>query len=337
MKQLVIFCLLCLYFSSAHSAIIIFSNGDTINAEVIERTDTSIKISHSAMGEIDIPTNQISTIDGKVFAAKPIDPPEAQQIDVASAEQQADTKESGETKKIDESSGLFGVNYRPLRDWEHKLGGGFNGKNGNTNTETRHVEYRGNFENKQKRWDIRAIYDFNDGDEDDAQNEYYLQDTRDWLRPDSEWFYFASGKYEWDEFSSWDYRITGVAGSGYEFIKRKDLLVLGRLGLAAKQTVGGSNPGLDPEFMLGGDVNKTFSDVHSVKFKTAFFQGLSNTGWRNISTLDWDIVVNELWGLGLNLGLENEYESIPDDGDVNNDFKYKLSFVWAWGGKDGDS
>jgi len=341
MKRLAIFCFLSLYLTNAHGAIIQLSNGDTINADVIERTDTIIKISHPALGIINLPTGQITAIDGQVFAAKAVKVTDTEQVAKSPADQPSlktaavDNNQPKEIKKIDEDIGLFGFNYRPLKGWEHKLGGGFNGKQGNTNTTTAHVEYRGSFENELKRWNIRSIYDFNEGDENDAQNEYYAQATRDWLRPGSPWFYFADGKYEWDEFKSWDHKITGILGSGYEFIKRRDLLLLGRLGLAGQQTVGGSNPGLSPEIMFGGDVNKTFSEIHSLKLKTAFFQDIEDRdSWRNISNLDWDIILNRIWGLGLTIGLENEYESMPDTGDVHNDFKYKLSFVWAWGGKE---
>ena len=343
MKRLAIFCFLLLGMGNAHSAVIQLSNGDTINADVIERTDKTVKISHPVLGTIDLPTGQITSIDGKVFAAKAAKVTDSEQTAKSPADQQSiktaavDDNQPKEIKKIDEDSGLFGFdfNLRPLRGWEHRLGGGFNGKQGNTNTTTAHVDYRGNFENKQKRWILRSVYDFNEGDENDAQNEYYIQVTRDWLRPDSQWFYFADGKYEWDEFKSWDHRVTAILGSGYEYIKRRDLLVLGRLGYSSQITEGGSDPGYTPEFMFGGDVDKTFSDVHSLTLKTAFFQDLTDSAsWRNTSNLDWDIVVNRLWGLGLTIGLENEYESQPDLGDVHNDFKYKLSFVWAWGGKE---
>jgi len=327
--------------NSAHSAIIQLSNGDTINADVIKRTDTIIKISHPVLGIIDLPTRNITAIDGQVFAAKVVKVTEDEQVAKSGADQKSsktvavDDSQIKEIKKIDEDSGLFDIHLRPLKNWEHKLGGGFNGKQGNTNTTTAHIDYRGNFEDKGKRWAIRSIYDFNEGDENDSLNEFYAEATRDWLRLGHPRFYFATGKYEWDEFRSWDYRILGTLGTGYEYIKRRDLLVLGRIGIAGQKTVGGSDPGLVPEFMFGGDIDKTFSEIHSVTLKTAFFQDFTNSeSWRNTSNLDWDIVISRLWGLGLTLGLQNEYESIPDVGDVNNDFKYKLSFVWGWGGSD---
>jgi len=318
MKQILLFLSLSLVFFSAQAAVIQLQNGDTINADVLERTDTEVKIMHPALGELTLPTAQITSIDGQVFAAIATETSEiTADVDVA-------------TLPTEEDTGLLGLDIDLFPGWEHKIGAGFNGKQGNTNTQSAHAEYRGFFEDEKKRWELRSVYDFNKGDEDDAQNEFYAQATRDWLRPNSEWFYFAFGKYEWDEYKSWDHKLSGTLGTGYEFIKRDDLLVLGRLGLAGEQEIGGPGEGFTPELMFGGDIRKTFSEQHSLMLKTAFYQSLDDTGWRNISNLDWDIVIDRALGLGLKLGLENEYEDQPSGDDVHNDFKYKLTLVWGW-------
>jgi len=320
MKKIFFILSLSLVFSSAQSAVIQLKNGDIINAEVLERSDSEIKIAHPAFGEISIPTAQVTSVNGLAFTV-------ATETAVEEIKENIDTAELA----TEEDPGLLGFNVDLFPGWEHKLGAGFNGKQGNTNSQSAHAEYRGFFENEQKRWEIRSVYDFNDGGDDDAQNEFYAQATRDWLSPDSEWFYFAFGKYQWDEFKSWDHKVSATLGTGYEFINRKDLLLLGRLGLAGEQTVGGPEPGFTPELMAGADFKKTFNEQHSLAAKTSFYQSFDNTGWRNISTLDWDISIDKLLGLGLRLGLENEHESQPDGNDVHNDFKYKLSLVWGWG------
>ncbi|RLA22569.1 MAG: hypothetical protein DRQ61_05990 [Gammaproteobacteria bacterium] len=322
MKRFALFCFLSLCFGVSHSAVIQLSNGDTINADILERTGSDIKISHPAMGKIALPIEKITTIDGKILATPAV---------ISENEQSPSPHQPDENEEADKGFHFFDSNFRLLRGWKHKIGAGFNGKQGNTNTTTIRAEYRGNFEDQLKRWDIRTVYDLNSGDENDAQNEYYVQATRDWLRPDSLWFYFAMGKYEWDEFKNWDHKIGGTLGTGYEFIKRQDLLLLGRFGFSIQNTIGGSDPGLDPELMFGGDMDKTFSEIHSLKLKTAFYQSLTDSSsWRNITNLDWDIVVNQLWGLGLTISLQNEYESRPDAGDVESDFKYNISLVLGW-------
>jgi len=338
MKYLLVFFALIFVIGNANSAVIELSNGDTIHADILKRTDTSITISHPALGEINISTTQLNTIDGKVFASSPSSEnektaktPNTDQQEIKTADA-SDSNPTEQVTKTDEHSGLFGTNFRLLRGWSHKVGAGFNGKRGNTDSTTMRIDYRGRYEDERKRWAIRSIYDFNAGDENDASNDFNFRATRDWLRPDSPWFYFATGNYEWDEYKVWDHRITGTIGTGYDIISRKDLLLIGRLGIAGQQTIGGTDPGFVPEFMFGGDVDKTFSDMHSLKLVTAFFQSLqSSGGWRNITNLDWDIMLSrERSGLGVTVSLENEYESQPDPGDVNNDFKYLFKLTWNW-------
>jgi len=325
MKNIIFFCLLYISLGCAQSAVIQLSNGDTINADVIDANINNIKISHPVLGSINLPAQQVISIDGKTIAAETNKEPAIKTLvlDKSTPEEEVAENEAND--------GFSLSDLRLMKDWNHKFGGGINGKSGNTDTTIARIESRSSLENELRRWDIRSVYSYDSGDDTDAENEFYIETTHDWLRPGSPRFYFTGAKYEMDRYSNWDHKLTGTVGLGHEYIKRKDLLVLGRVGLVGRETVGGSDPGFNPEMMLGSEMRKSFSKVHSLNLKTAFYQSLTDSSWSNTSNLDWDIVLHQLWGLGLTIGLKNEYESDPDDGDVHNDFKYNLSFLWSWG------
>jgi hypothetical protein len=45
---------------------------------------------------------------------------------------------------------------------------------------------------------------------------------KDWLLPGEDYFYFANGRYDWDDFQDWDSRWSGFGGIGYQFLRIAD-------------------------------------------------------------------------------------------------------------------
>lgn len=72
MTRFILFSLLTLFPIIANSATIKLSSGDEINAEIIERTDTYIRVKHSVLGVLTIEKKQIIAIDNlKVIPSEP--------------------------------------------------------------------------------------------------------------------------------------------------------------------------------------------------------------------------------------------------------------------------
>lgn len=309
MKQTLIIALALLALPLLSSAATIkLLTGDEINAEIIEQTDSYLKVNHNALGELTISLDKIISIDGKSLPAE--------SMAVSEAEKERKTNR------------FFGLNI--LSDWERSFTLGLNGKEGNTQELNFHTALETDYEDNHKRWDFGVYYNFSEKEGDKTRDDLKINLTRDWLLPDSQWFYFVTGQYDQDKFKSWDYRITGIVGAGYEFIETENFSLIGRAGLAAKKNYGSEDDGFEPELMLGLDTDWTISKVQSLVFKTEFFLPFEQAGdFRNLSRLDWKFKLDTTMDLSFKLGLENEYETVVDDGEKNNDFRYRAALVWG--------
>ena len=290
---------------SSEAASIKLVTGDEINAEIFEETDSYIKADHRVLGKLMISRNQILTIEKNI------------QINADSA-----------IKDEKKDNGLLGT--RLLTNWQRSLTIGLNGQEGNSDALDFHVAFDANYKNDKKRWDIGTDYNFSEEDGESTQDDLNVHFTRDWLLPDSEWLYFTSGKFERDKFESWDYRLSGVGGIGYEFIDKESFLLVGRTGIAGTKKYGSDENDFKPEMMLGLNSDWEISKVQSISFSTVFFAPFDQfDDYRNHSKLDWKFKLDTEMDLSFKLGLENEYESIVDDGIKNNDFKYRAALIWG--------
>jgi hypothetical protein len=67
----------------------------------------------------------------------------------------------------------------------------------------------------------------------------------------------------------------------------------------------------------------------SLNLKNNYYPSLRSIGdWRNSTMLDWKFDLDYYKGLHILLGLRNEYESMPDDGQQKDDFVYNFSLGW---------
>ena len=292
--------------SMAQATVIELVNGDSLNADVLKRTADKVVVSHAVLGEVSLSTAQVLTIDGVELAAMAA--PEVEVTEV--------------------KSGVF--NSRILRGWDRSFAAGFNGSKGNSDTMAIYAGLNATYEDDYKRWKFNSSFDSSENQGDKTKSQFYAGINRDWLIQGSKWFYFAGAKYDWDEFKDWDYRLTGLLGGGYQFVKTDTRSLLGRFGLAGKQNFGGGNSGFTPEAMLGIDADWVLSDKQSLHFTTEFYAGLETMGeYRNITKFAWKILVDEGWDMKLNLGFDNEYESEVGDGVEKNDFKYRAALEWG--------
>jgi hypothetical protein len=144
---------------------LVLANGDRINGEIVEWSVRSVVIDHPQLGEIRLALDELAIDTGE--------PP---------------------------SPGLFGTDF--LRGWERTLSVGANGKDGNTVNENLNVALDMDYDDDFKRWRVDGRYFY--ASEDNATTDSYgrLDVRRDWLLPDSRWFWRVGGRYQFDKFTS---------------------------------------------------------------------------------------------------------------------------------------
>jgi putative salt-induced outer membrane protein YdiY len=297
---------LCLVTAVASAARITLSNGDQLSGELLAESADAVTLRHAVLGEISIPRGQIAALQ-------------------AEAGEQP-TATGDRTAAVD--SGLLGTGW--LTDWQRRVEIGVTGAAGKSDNLKVNAGFKADYEDEQTRWAHQTAYYRNDSEGTLSDHSLFSTLNRDWLRPGSPWFQFAGGRFDWDEFKDWDYRLAANGGVGYEFVKTDSYRLLGRAGLGGNQTFGGTREEFTPEALLGIEVAWKISERQSFAFTNTLHPSLSESGeFRNATTLDWTLDLDQEAGLGLKIGLSNEYDSLTEDGVDKNDFKYTGSLVWS--------
>ena len=266
-------------------------NGDKLSGEVIERTQDRIVLEHAVLGRIAVPTDQIQS-------PEPVNP------------------------------GLFGTGF--LRGWKRSVEMGLSGASGNSETKDLRAGLNLGYEDATRRWKFEARYLFSEQDHDTSQNNFRTILNRDFLRPDSRWFFFAGGRYDWDDFQNWEHRLTLTGGPGYEFFASESFNLRGRIG-PSLTIQRGDDDDVKGELLLGLEAVWRISEAQTLNLSNSIFPAMSDPGeFRNVTNAAWTIHLSERHPLALKLGIENDYESDVDRDTEKNDLKYYGSLLYSF-------
>lgn len=291
------------------------SNGDVLSGLIIQRDDGSIVLEHAVLGRINVPADAVNA-QTDVEATESGGAPPATSADPAAAESAPENSDA-EPKH----PGLFGSDF--LQGWLRHVGAGFSASDGNSNIQDFNLEAGANRDGEQIRSDFSAAYFFGRSRGRTNKNRFDAELSRDWLQPDSRWFFFGQGRYDFDKFEAWDHRVAISGGPGYDLIKNDQAELIARTGFGLNRTFGSDDDRLTPELVFELEGNVQLSDDQTISAQTTVFPDVSDLGEvRAISSASWAIKMSPKGELSLKLGLENEYESDPEGDAENNDIDY---------------
>lgn len=318
---------------SAFGDTVELTNGDTLTGLVIEQTDEQVELEHPALGRVTVPREQVEAVT--IDAEQPAEGTEAEAEAEARAVEQAKSVLTGAGYTVEppaeEEPPNPGLELGPVtlfEGWDRRFEVGITGSEGNTENRNIRVGLSGFYEDTERRWFVDMAYYNASSGGTRTQNEAYAQITRDLLLPEKRHFYFATGRYDWDEFQAWDHRLSGAGGIGYQFVKTEDFDLLGRAGVGGNQTFGGPDDEFTPEGLLGINLLWDITNTQSLRFANTFYPDLSNLNhYRNITRAEWQIDIDAARNLALKVGAENEHQSNPDGNAEKNDLNYYLNLV----------
>jgi len=261
------------------------SNGDELSGEVLERTDERVVLVHPVLGRVEIPVEQIK-------------PPKAP------------------------NAGLFGSSF--LAGWTRTFQLGVSGSQGNSKNTNVLAALDMDYEDDHRRWAFDSAYRFGRADGDTDEHDAFTQLRRDWLFEGSPWFVFAIGRFDYDQFDTWTYRVNGAGGIGYEFVKSEQFELQGLLGPSLNKQWQESD--FFVEALVGIEGAWKISKTHSLSVSNKIYPALNDLGeFRNLSTLAYKWKLLEDPGLSLIAGVDNEYQSSVASGRKRNDLNYSTS------------
>jgi putative salt-induced outer membrane protein YdiY len=214
--------------------------------------------------------------------------------------------------------------------WKNDVEAGLNGSSGNSSSLSLHLGYTATYKDADDGWKFSTAYDKARSDGIESRNQVFADLQKDWFWSESPWFAFAQGRYDWDKYKDWDYRLAASGGTGYEFLNDGTWYLTGRFGLGGNKTFGGLEETYTKEAVIAFNVAWSISERESVDFNTNIYPNLDKSGeYRNISAFNWKMKMTDTGTLAMKIGLINEYDSLAPKGNDKNDFKYNLSLAWG--------
>jgi hypothetical protein len=116
------------------------------------------------------------------------------------------------------------------------------------------------------------------------------------------------GRFDFDDFRTWQFRLQGDGGVGYDFVKRETFELRGRTGPSVVQEWKASQ--FRAEWLAGPEFVWQLTSSQKLEGSNCFYYSLTSwADFRNVSDLHWSWQLMEKPTLSLKAGLENEYQS----------------------------
>ncbi len=197
-----------------------------------------------------------------------------------------------------------------LKGWKFSLEAGLNGSSGNSDL----INFRAGLGARREASDmvtaLRAAYAYGKSGGVNDKSRADVDIRNDWIFGDSRWGLFALGKFEFDNFQSWNYRLSVFAGPSYRLLDTQPITVTLRAGAGAKKELLSPNQAWEPELLGGLDAEWRLSERVKLVGLYEIYPSM-----KRLSTFRWlargalEVLVDPSLNLVLKAGVENRYDT----------------------------
>lgn len=347
---------------AAHAAQVNLASGDSITVQIVVISTKAVIVNHPDLGRMVLkpavvteilarPSESFITESGPKLPlitwtdAAPIaatvpntgeDPataPSRQEVTTQPATSPAHptTRQAQATQPNPNESEVFLPNWirHLLAEWKSQLEIGAGGQSYVNNT----ANFRLAFKTVRANKDTSTAYDFSyyynrvNGNND--KNELTTGLREDWLMPESPWYYFALGRYDYNQFGDWDHRLSARTGPGYDIIKTPKLKLTGELGFGLYKQFDAVIEDVVPEASMGMNFLWKPTPRQTLALSGTFLPEFRVMGrYRAVTSAEWQLRVEDVENLNLKVGIADEYASTVYDATTpNNNFKFYTALV----------
>jgi len=278
--------------------------GDILKGKMIEQNDASVVLEHKNLGRMEIPRSQIQSV---VFEKKERAWFNPKRLNALSAK----LKEKG---------------------WNASLNLSLNSASGNVKDEqsTRFgVDVKHATDSTRLAQDLTYYNKISRGDVTDNKLTYGIM--HDWLARESPWFCFVAGRYDYDEFQSWEQRLAGYAGPGYRLIQTEDVAFDIGVGLGPRKEWGSENGDYKLEGVQGLHFRWDMTSRQKVTASTVIATVVGDLDdYRARSLAEWQFSFDRDMALSFIVGMEHEYTSLVDPGARHSDTRYHIGLRYGF-------
>jgi putative salt-induced outer membrane protein YdiY len=206
--------------------------------------------------------------------------------------------------------------------WKSKVSAGGSASFGNTDKQDVFAVFTTSREKGDQKTSVGAAYYYGASDGDRTDNEFEANIRQDWYLSGTPWEYFAQAKFEYDEFQSWEYRLSGFVGVGYQFEKRDDFELNGRVGVGGSQQFNSPDDEFRWEALIGADLRWDITEATEFTASTEIIPSLSDVGeFRTLSRAGISTLLDEELNMSFTAAVEHEYQSENEAPTEKNDFR----------------
>ncbi|MCA9296000.1 MAG: DUF481 domain-containing protein [Phycisphaerales bacterium] len=279
--------------AGVHADELLLQSGDRLTGTIIERGTDIVILDHDVLGRMEVPVREL-----------------------------AGTGMSDAQRELYYGTAMAAMQEVAEKEWKSHFEFGAGGSFGNSDTQNINAAFQTKRENDEDATTIDAKYFFGTSDGVRTDNRFTAGILQDWFVPDSPWLFFATGRYDYDEFNSWEHRISAFGGVGYQLIDEEDKDLTLRAGLGASQEFNSPDEDLNFEALFGVDFNWKISEKQTFHVDSTIYPQLDDFSmYRTLTNANWAVLVDEASNLSLTVGLQHEYQSEVAAGVKRNDLR----------------
>ncbi len=152
----------------------------------------------------------------------------------------------------------------------------------------------------------------------------------DWKFTESRWGLFAQGRLEHDDSQDWAWRVSGFAGPSYQAVKNERTGLKFRMGAGGTREFGGRRREVQPEMLMGMDVEHRLSARSRVFSTLEAIPDLSDLpDGRLEARAGYEVMLDPESWMNLKVGMVDRYATDPGCAE-RNDVEYFITLGWSF-------
>ncbi len=216
--------------------------------------------------------------------------------------------------------------------WKFQFEGGWNGSSGVSNQQSFRIRVSGVRAASETSTTASVLWQHQQVEGEARSNNVIVDARNDWNPgPKGGWGFFVAGNSEYNEFASWDFRVSANAGLSIDLVKESDLTIVTRAGFGGTKEFGSVRTDPKAELWPSMDVLYTIDERSKI--------GCSITGALNIEDVDasrasikawYEVMLDPKSNVSLKLGIEDRYEPSPALGRESHQLDYYAAIVFPF-------
>ena len=304
--------------------------GEHLRGRLVQQDQKSVVLDHPVLGRLEIASDQVKAVH--IETAETSESPSESSPDLPPKSSQAPMV-ADEQNKPSSSPSLHPSTAQNLQEpspyflidgWESQLELSFDGKEGNSPSTSLRLAFKTNRQTDHSvlRFDSKLLLASRNNET--TTEEFTAGGRVEWpLLSNEALFYFGEGRFDYNLFRPWDYRIGGGAGLGVRVIDHNKFKLITRGGGGGVKEFGDFSDDFRAEGLAGAEVRWKINGMLSVEVDSTYYPDLSGPNEsRVVSAAALIIKLNHGRRFNLKFGIDHEYESTTPDDSKHNEFHY---------------